>query len=174
MTGSLINIPMHDGSRMFAAIRATLSPGELARQLARIPGIVITDVIFTASDDWIRFDLGEWRFDVNGQFGEFWFFALDAATPDHVLHAIVQHAESVLQSGAAQEVTEQRLTAMVAGACGLLAFGIANLSLSGRQSPLLLVLSFAAGVVLGHLAAAHYRLRGRQDLHDQNFLNATG
>jgi len=161
MIGSLIKVPMHDGSRMFAALPGTLSLRALARHLAQIPGIVINDAAFTASDDWMKLELAGWRFAVNGQFGDFWFFALDPATPDDVMHAIVKHAESALRLNLAHEIKDQRLRALAAAVGGLLAFGISNLFTWGRQSPLLLVLIFAAGVVLGDQAADLHRMRRR-------------
>src|SRR5689334_11328972 len=149
----LTNTINADGTLRFAAFRATVAPETLARHLAQLPGAQITRTILTAPDVWIAFTWEGRQFDVNEQFGEFWFVARDALTPEALLVRIASHAMSILRENPEEIRRESRREAWSGALGGLAAFTVASLSPGVSQSPLLRILAFVVGTITGAVIA---------------------
>jgi hypothetical protein len=102
MTHRIIDMRMTDGSRHFGALPETYTTDPpqwyaLRDHVALLPGARLsgfaTDEIFEA---WIDFELGEHRFAINNQSGEWWFFVDDPACPDALLGQVLVHFERLL------------------------------------------------------------------------------
>ncbi len=86
-----------DGSRQFLALPESCAWSDLRTHLGALEGVelgeYLTDGIVEA---WIGFAYRGYRFMINNQFGEYWFFSDDPACPASVLTEIAQHCHSFL------------------------------------------------------------------------------
>lgn len=97
MKATLLNCPMHDGSSQFAELPEVCSWDEFRQHIARLVGATITDCITDdVTEMWLDFSFRGHAFTANNQCGDFWFFVRDAACPDEILRAIVEHCEPTL------------------------------------------------------------------------------
>ena len=97
----LLNVQAKDGSRRFAALPQTASWRKLRRHLEALAGVRLTDFLTdSVSEGWLDFTYGGQRFTVNDQFGQYWFFVVDAAAPDDLLQRVAEHCSALLRAPA--------------------------------------------------------------------------
>jgi hypothetical protein len=95
----LLNLPMHSGSRQFAALPETCSWKRLRKHIERLPGAAVTSFLTDdVTEMWLDFSFHHRAFTVNNQYGDFWCFVRDAACPDEILVAVVEHCEPLLKA----------------------------------------------------------------------------
>ena len=99
MTEKLSSVIMNDGSRYFGELPQTVLWYELRDYIGRFDGAVITDFITdNVTEAWIDFSYRGYRFTVNDQFGDYWFFVDNPKCPDEILDAVLSHCELLLGS----------------------------------------------------------------------------
>ena len=97
----LLNVRAHDGSRQFAAFPQNASWRRLRKHLKALPGLTLGEFLTdSVAEGWLDFTYDGHSFTVNDQFGEYWFFVDDPATPDDVLRRVMEHCESILRARA--------------------------------------------------------------------------
>lgn len=90
----LFDIRMHDGSRHFTDAPEIVSWDCLRDHLAQLPGAEITGYVTDhITEVWIDFTFQGYRFSVNNQHGDYWFFAEDPDTPEFTLLRVMAHCE---------------------------------------------------------------------------------
>jgi hypothetical protein len=88
---------MHDGSRHFADLPEDCSWGKFRKHVEGLPDATVTDYVTdNVTEMWLDFSFRGHAFTVNNQYGDFWFFVRDAACPDDILTAVIEHCESLL------------------------------------------------------------------------------
>jgi hypothetical protein len=94
---SVINLPMHDGSRLFGTLPQTVLWHALRDHIATLAGTEITAFITDGvTEAWINFRYEGQSFAVDDQFGEYWFFVDDPTCPDQILQDVLGHCELLL------------------------------------------------------------------------------
>ena len=97
MAEELLNLIMNDGSRQFGEFPQTVLWYELRDHISRLDGAVVTDFITdNVTEAWIDFSYRGYRFSVNDQFGDYWFFVDDPRCPDDVLKAVLSYCKLLL------------------------------------------------------------------------------
>ena len=100
MAEELLTIVMNDGSRHFGALPQTVLWYDLRDHIEGLSGAVVTDFVTDhVTEAWIDFTYSGFRFSVNDQFGEYWFFVENPNCPDDILKAVMSHCEVLLGSG---------------------------------------------------------------------------
>lgn len=92
----LLNLTMHDASRLFAALPAARPPHVLRDHLAALAESGAVGMVGNAFDAWIDFTHRGYAFSVNTVIDEYWFFVGDAACPEVILEEVVRHAAGCL------------------------------------------------------------------------------
>jgi hypothetical protein len=88
---------MNDGSRQFAALPESESWHRLRDHVSELAGAQVTDLITDEiTEAWLDFTYRGQRFNVNNQFGEYWFFVRDPSCADDILTEVVRHCDSLL------------------------------------------------------------------------------
>ena len=86
MSGAPLTVtPMKDGSLLFLSLPESCSSDTLKTRLVSIPGVRVRDISQGGFQWRMSFQCLGWRFFVCNPFGEFWFFAEDAACPEEIL-----------------------------------------------------------------------------------------
>jgi hypothetical protein len=94
MAEKLLNSSMNDGSRHFGDLPQTVLWYELRDHIERLDGAKVTDFVTDhITEAWIDFSYRGYRFSVNDQFGDYWFFVEDPNCPDEILNAVLSHCE---------------------------------------------------------------------------------
>lgn len=100
MKEQLLSIIMNDGSRHFGDLPQTVLWHELRDHIGRLDGAVVTDFVTdNVTEAWIDFTYRTYRFSVNDQMGEYWFFVDNPNCPDEALETVLSHCELLLGSG---------------------------------------------------------------------------
>ncbi len=98
MSEKLLHLIMNDGSRHFGELPQTVLWYDLRDHIAKLEGAVITGFVTDAvTEAWIDFSYRGYRFSVNDQMGNYWFFVDDAKCPDEILISVLAHCRSVLK-----------------------------------------------------------------------------
>lgn len=89
---------MNDGSRHFADLPEAVFFDEFADHVEKLEGAEIIEFITDGVVEmWLDFDYRGYRFSVNNQFGDYWFFVTDPNCPDEVLLEITDHFRKLLE-----------------------------------------------------------------------------
>jgi hypothetical protein len=97
MAEKLLSIIMYDGSRHFGDLPQTVLWYELRDHIDGLDGAEITDFITdNVIEAWIDFSYRGYRFSVNDQFGDYWFFVDNPKCPDEILEVVLAHCELLL------------------------------------------------------------------------------
>lgn len=88
----LIDIQMNDGSRHFGSL-PEIYPWDFLREgIKKLDGATETAYISgNVVEFWLDFTFRGYKFSVNNQFGEFWFFVEGVSCPDSILQEILEH-----------------------------------------------------------------------------------
>jgi hypothetical protein len=92
----IINLIMHDGSRHFLCVPELIFPNALVERMQANPEFLVTQFLDGAVESWIDFDFRDWKFTINNQFGDYWFFAEDPDCPVEILAAIRDQFATIL------------------------------------------------------------------------------
>jgi hypothetical protein len=96
----LKNYIMHDGSRCFGDLPATVLWYAVREHVTRLPDAQLTGFLTdNVTEAWIDFRYGGHDFSINDQFGDYWFFVNDPACPDLLLRQVLAHFELLLDQG---------------------------------------------------------------------------
>ncbi|WAS04042.1 hypothetical protein LQF76_08330 [Gloeomargaritales cyanobacterium VI4D9] len=97
MAEELLNLIMNDGSRQFGELPQSLLWYKLRDHIGGLDGAAVTDFVTDdITEAWIDFSYCGYRFSVNDQFGDYWFFVDDPNCPDDVLQSILSHCKLLL------------------------------------------------------------------------------
>ena len=97
MVEELLNLTMNDGSHHFGDLPQTVLWYDLRDHIESLSGAVITDFVTdNVTEAWIDFAYRGYRFSVNDQFGDYWFFVDDPKCPDDILQAVLSHCKLLL------------------------------------------------------------------------------
>ncbi len=100
MAEALLNVIMNDGSRQFGELPQTVLWHELRDHVESLDGAEITDFVAdNVTEAWIDFSYRGYRFSVNDQFGDYWFFVDDPNCPNEILESVLSHCKLLLGSG---------------------------------------------------------------------------
>jgi hypothetical protein len=100
MTEALLKVIMSDGSRQFGELPQTAFWHELRNHLERLDGAELTGFVTdNITEAWIDFTYRGYRFSVNDQFGDYWFFVDDSNCPDEILRTVLAHCALLLGTG---------------------------------------------------------------------------
>lgn len=81
-----------DGSRNFADLPEVVFFDELRSHLGKLTGAVESEFLTDwLTEVWLDFEYEGYRFSINNQMGEYWFFVGDPACPDQILSDVVEH-----------------------------------------------------------------------------------
>jgi hypothetical protein len=99
MAEELLNFIAHNGSRQFGELPQTFLWYELRDHIGGLDGAVVTDFVTDdITEAWIDFTYHGYRFSVNDQFGDYWFFVDGPHCPDEVLESVLSHCKLLLGS----------------------------------------------------------------------------
>ncbi|MBY6162161.1 hypothetical protein KUV73_14835 [Mameliella alba] len=87
----LTDFRMQDGSRNFLTLPIHVGPHVLWRSLRPLALVKRGRILLTVTDSWIIYHWEEWPMSIHDPYGEYWFYAEDALTPEPILHAIRDH-----------------------------------------------------------------------------------
>jgi len=97
---NLLTIIMNDGSRHFGDLPQTVSWYEMRDHITRLDGAKLTGFITDdITEAWIDFSYCGYKFSVNDQFGEYWFFVDNPNCPDEILEAVLSRCAMLLAGG---------------------------------------------------------------------------
>lgn len=89
---NLYSIIMHDGSRHFGDLPESVDWYDLRDYISETPDYTLTGFITDhVTEAWIDFDYKGYKFNINNQYGEYWFFVNDPACPDEILDEVLWH-----------------------------------------------------------------------------------
>ena len=93
----MLNLIMNDGSRHFGDLPQTASWYELRDHIATLDGAEVTGFITDhVTEAWIDFDYAGHHFEVNDQYGDYWFFVDDPECPDEILERVLAYCAILL------------------------------------------------------------------------------
>ncbi len=97
MKPNVFSMIMHDGSRHFGDLPLTVLWYDLRDHIQGIPGAQLTGFVTDhVTEAWIDFDYKGYRFSVNDQYGDYWFFVEDSACPDDILQEVLAYCALLL------------------------------------------------------------------------------
>jgi hypothetical protein len=97
MAEELLNFITHDGSRQFGELPQAVLWYEMRDHLEKLNGATITDFITDrVTQAWIDFTYRGYKFSVNDQFGDYWFFVDEPSCPDEILKTVLSHSKVLL------------------------------------------------------------------------------
>lgn len=83
---------MQDGSRHFVSLPEARAWNMLRDHIARLPGVTIEECLSDGMTEvWIDFSYRGYKFTVNNQLGEYWFFVSDPRCPEQILEEVALH-----------------------------------------------------------------------------------
>jgi len=93
----IYDMRMNNGSRHFTTLPQTVLWYEVRDHVGKLPGAVLTGFICDdITEAWIDFTYMEYKFSINDQFGDYWFFVDEPACPDEILEHVLTHFEGLL------------------------------------------------------------------------------
>lgn len=93
----LTDIRVHDGSRNFLSLPQSQLWHRVRDHVAALDGAELTGFLCDGvTEAWIEFTFREWKFSINDQLGEYWFFVNDPQCPDAVLQLVGRHFAAFL------------------------------------------------------------------------------
>ena len=95
----LLDDRMKDGSRNFILLPQSVPPLRLIPRILTLWGAFPTAFVPGLDQAWIDFRYRGYKFSINDQFGDFWFFVNDPACPTVVLERVAGHFASLLRRG---------------------------------------------------------------------------
>jgi hypothetical protein len=102
MAEELPNLIMNDGSRLFAELPQTVLWYELRDHIERLDGASVAGFVTdNVTEAWIDFSYRGYRFSVNDQLGDYWFFVDNPDCPEEILDSVVSHCKLLLGVGRA-------------------------------------------------------------------------
>ena len=97
MAEELLNFIANDGSRQFGELPQPVLWYEMRDHIENLVGAEITDFLTDhVTEAWIDFTYCGYRFTVNDQWGDYWFFVDDPSCPDEILKTILSHSKVLL------------------------------------------------------------------------------
>ncbi len=103
---NLFDLRMADGSRHFGDLPETTGGRrgqwhDLREHVARLPGAALTGFLTDdVTEAFVDFTCRGAEFTLNNQHGMWWFFVADPATPDALLHEVLDHFAVLLDPAA--------------------------------------------------------------------------
>lgn len=89
----MLNLIMHDGSRMFGDPIQHVPWDQLRDHFAAMPGAEVTAFVTDhVTEAWIDFTYKGHNFSVNTQYGEYWFFVDDPTCSEEVLQEVLDYS----------------------------------------------------------------------------------
>ena len=93
----LRNDRMKDGSRHFGSLPQTVLWDEIRNHTNRLSGAEAVNFLCDdVTEAWVDFSFQGYRFTINDQLGEYWFFVQDSRCPDTILQKVLKHFEGLL------------------------------------------------------------------------------
>lgn len=93
----LLDFRACDGSRQFATLPQSELWYAVRDHVAKLPGAKLTRFLCdNVTEAWIDFEYSGYRFTVNDQLAEYWFFSNDPRCPDEILEHVVDHFRKLL------------------------------------------------------------------------------
>ncbi len=93
----IYDMRMNDGSRHFTSLPQTVLWYEVRDHVSNLPGAVLTGFICDdITEAWIDFTYMDYKFSINDQFGDYWFFVDEPSCPDEILGKVLAHFRSLL------------------------------------------------------------------------------
>jgi hypothetical protein len=89
---------MNDGSRHFAVLPENKPSAQLLIHTIKLWGAIPTAYLPSLIESWIDFRYKGYKFRINNQYGDYWFFAETPECPDAILLRVKQHFEELLCS----------------------------------------------------------------------------
>jgi hypothetical protein len=97
MVEELLNFIAHNGSRQFGELPKTVLWYELRDHIEKLDGAAISDFLTdNVTEAWIDFTYCGYRFTINDQWGDYWFFVDEPSCPDEILKSILSHCKGLL------------------------------------------------------------------------------
>jgi len=92
----LIDLRMNDGSRHFAVLPEVVPWSVMRDHIATLPDTTVNHYVADGvTEAWIDFTYRGYKFSVNTQLGEFWFFVSDPCCPEFLLSEVASHCEKL-------------------------------------------------------------------------------
>ena len=99
MAEELLNVIMNDGSRWFGELPQNVLWYDLRDHIEKLDDAAVTDFITdNVIQAWIDFACRGYRFSVNDQFGDYWFFVDNPKCPDDILKVVLSHCKLLLET----------------------------------------------------------------------------
>ncbi len=93
----LLDFRMNDGSRHFAKLPETIFFDKLYKIAEQLEGAKQTAFVTDwTTEVWLDFEFHEYKFSINNQFGDYWFFVQSSKCPDKILLEVLKHFERFL------------------------------------------------------------------------------
>ena len=94
---NLFDFRMNDGSRNFADLPETVFFDKIREHLAGLDGAEETGFISdSVTEMWLDFNYSGYRFTINNQNSNYWFFVDDPKCTDAILQAVIDHFKTLL------------------------------------------------------------------------------
>lgn len=94
MAYKLFDSRMHDGSRNFADLPEVVFFDKLREIAKQLEGATETSFVTDwITEVWLDFDFRGYKFSINNQNGEYWFFVEKPECPDEILLEVLGHFE---------------------------------------------------------------------------------
>lgn len=97
MPDKLFDFRMHDGSRNFADLPEVIFFDKLREIAKLLEGAAETAFVTDwVTEVWLDFDFRGYKFSINNQNGDYWFFVENPECPDKILLEVVEHFQSFI------------------------------------------------------------------------------
>ncbi len=98
------NVTATDGSRHFGALSQSLSWEQVRDHVSTLQGAELEGFLTDhVTEAWIDFSHRNYKFTINNQFGEYWFFVSDPNCPDEILLQVLAHFDQLLTPSNAEQ-----------------------------------------------------------------------
>lgn len=91
----LLDDRMYDGSRHFLLLPNNIAPFKLLIYIPFLWGAYPIAYIPSMSESWIDFSYKGYKFSINNQLGDFWFFVSDPLCPKDILNKVAVHFSKI-------------------------------------------------------------------------------
>ena len=93
----MLNMIMHDGSRHFGDLPEIATWHQMYDYVSGLAGAQATGLITdNITEAWIDFTYSGYKFSINNQFGDYWFFVEDPDCPEQLLQRVLTHFQQML------------------------------------------------------------------------------
>ena len=92
----ITNFVMHDGSRHFVSLPEVKEPPAMFWHIFRLGFAFPYFYLSNAMESWIDFWYKGYRFTINNQYGEYWFFVKNPLCPEKILNDVAAHFSKIL------------------------------------------------------------------------------